>query len=34
MLTHTDFATETMYEHSNENWKSTLDKIKQVAENE
>lgn len=33
MLTHTHFATKTMYEHSNENWESSLDAIKQVAEN-
>ena len=27
-LTHTDFATETMFEHSDKNWEDTLDNIK------
>jgi hypothetical protein len=27
-LTHSDFATETMYEHSDKNWEDTLDSIK------
>lgn len=31
-LTHTNFATETMYEHSDKNWESTLDNIKQKCE--
>ncbi len=32
-LTHTDFATEIMYEHSDKNWEDTLDKIKEQCEN-
>lgn len=31
-LTHSNFATETMYEHSDKNWEDTLDKIKQKCE--
>ena len=31
-LTHTDFATETMYEHSDKNWEDTLDKIIEKCE--
>lgn len=34
MLTHTDFATESMYEHSDKNWEESLNAIKQIAENE
>lgn len=34
MLTHTHFATETMYEHSDKNWEESLDTIKQLAESE
>jgi uncharacterized protein YndB with AHSA1/START domain len=33
-LTHSNFATETMYEHSNKNWEETLDTIQQLAEEE
>ncbi|SHF81832.1 Uncharacterized conserved protein YndB, AHSA1/START domain [Fodinibius roseus] len=32
LLTHTHFATETMYEHSDKNWEESLDTIKQLAE--
>ena len=32
-LTHTNFATQTMYEHSDKNWEDTLDKIKEQCEN-
>ena len=31
-LTHSNFSTPTMYEHSDQNWEETLDKIKQLAE--
>ncbi|MBS1731341.1 MAG: SRPBCC domain-containing protein, partial [Bacteroidetes bacterium] len=31
-LTHSNFATESMYEHSNKNWEDTLDKIKEKCE--
>ena len=31
-LTHMNFATETMYEHSDKNWEDTLDKIKEQCE--
>jgi Activator of Hsp90 ATPase homolog 1-like protein len=31
-LTHSNFATETMYEHSDKNWEDTLDKIKAKCE--
>ena len=31
-LTHTDFATQIMYEHSDKNWEDTLDKIKEKCE--
>jgi len=31
-LTHSDFATETMYQHSDKNWEVTLDKIKEQCE--
>lgn len=31
-LTHSNFATETMYEHSDKNWEDTLDKIKEECE--
>jgi uncharacterized protein YndB with AHSA1/START domain len=31
-LTHSNFSTPTMYEHSEKNWEETLDKIKQLAE--
>lgn len=31
-LTHSGFATETMYEHSDKNWEGTLDKIKEDSE--
>lgn len=31
-LTHTDFATETMYQHSDKNWEDSLDKIKEKCE--
>ena len=31
-LTHSHFATEIMYEHSDENWEDTLDKIKEECE--
>lgn len=33
-LTHTHFATETMYEHSDKNWEESLDTIKLIAEDE
>lgn len=33
-LTHTNLATETMYEHSDKNWEESLDTIKQIAESE
>lgn len=33
-LTHSNFSTPTMYEHSDQNWEETLDKIKQLAEME
>jgi uncharacterized protein YndB with AHSA1/START domain len=32
ILTHTDFATETMYNDSDKNWEDTLDKIKDKCE--
>lgn len=31
-LTHSNFATETMYQHSDKNWEDTLDKIKEKCE--
>ncbi len=31
-LTHTNFATEIMYQHSDKNWEDTLDKIKEKCE--
>lgn len=31
-LTHSNFATHTMYEHSDKNWEDTLDKIKEKCE--
>jgi hypothetical protein len=31
-LTHSNFATETMYDHSDRNWEDTLDKIKEGCE--
>jgi len=31
-LTHSGFATETMYQHSDKNWEDTLDKIKEKCE--
>lgn len=31
-LTHSNFATETMYEHSDKNWEDTLDRIKEKCE--
>lgn len=31
-LTHSNFSTPTMYEHSDQNWEETLNKIKQLAE--
>ncbi|MCR2805582.1 SRPBCC family protein [Paenibacillus soyae] len=31
-LTHRNFSTPTMYEHSDKNWEETLDRIKQLAE--
>lgn len=34
MLTHIDFANETMYEHSDTNWDESLEVIKQIAERE
>jgi uncharacterized protein YndB with AHSA1/START domain len=32
-LTQTNFATETMYEHSDKNWDATLDAMKKIIEN-
>lgn len=32
-ITHTNFATEIMYQHSDKNWYDTLDKIKAKCEN-
>ncbi|WFB55698.1 SRPBCC domain-containing protein [Paenibacillus sp. BR1-192] len=32
VLTHRNFSTPTMYEHSDKNWEETLDKIKLLAE--
>lgn len=34
VLTHSDFANETMYKHSDENWEETLNEIKKIAESE
>ena len=31
-LTHSDFATEIMYKHSDKNWEETLNEIKNIAE--
>lgn len=31
-LTHSEFATETMYQHSDKNWEGTLDEIKKLSE--
>jgi hypothetical protein len=31
-LTHSNFATETMYEHSDKNWEDTLNRIKEKCE--
>lgn len=31
-LTHSNLATETMYEHSDKNWEDTLDKLKEECE--
>jgi uncharacterized protein YndB with AHSA1/START domain len=31
-LTHSDFASETMYKHSDKNWEETLNQIKRLAE--
>jgi len=31
-LTHSNFATETMYKHSDKNWEETLNEIKKIAE--
>jgi uncharacterized protein YndB with AHSA1/START domain len=31
-LTHSNFATETMYQHSDKNWEDALDKIKEKCE--
>jgi uncharacterized protein YndB with AHSA1/START domain len=31
-LTHSNFATETMYQHSDKNWEDSLDKIKEKCE--
>ncbi|SNR29967.1 SRPBCC domain-containing protein [Flavobacterium sp. ov086] len=31
-LTHSNFATETMYEHSDKNWDATLDLMKKIIE--
>lgn len=31
-LIHTDFATETMYAHSDKNWEESLDTVKRLAE--
>ncbi len=31
-LTHSEFATETMYQHSDKNWEETLDVIKKLSE--
>lgn len=33
-LTHSNFATEAMYEHSDKNWEESLDTIAQIAESE
>jgi uncharacterized protein YndB with AHSA1/START domain len=31
-LTHSDFATDTMYQHSDKNWEETLNEIKRLSE--
>lgn len=33
-LTHSDFATEIMYKHSDKNWEQTLNEIKRLSEEE